>query len=117
MSLLPGAIALLILAAVFFLISWMSFHEKGVLFNTAYIFASKKEREKMNKAPYYRLSAKVFLIAGVGLVLLAAECMLMTDWLMLAALVVLFFDCMYAYRLAHKIEYPNGRKWRKKKKK
>ena len=117
MNLLPGAIALLIFAAIFFFISWLSFHERGFLFHTVYIFASKKEREKMNKVPYYRVSAKVFLIAGGGLVLLAAEFLLMTDWLMLAALVVLFFDCMYAYWLTHKVEYPNGRKWRKKKKK
>ena len=117
MNLLPGTILLLILAAVFFLISWLSFHEKGFLFNTVYIFADKKERAKMKKAPYYRVSAKVFLIAGIGLVLLAAECILMTDWLMLAALALLFFDCMYAYWLTHKIEYPNGRKWRRKKKK
>ena len=117
MNLIPGTIALLVLAAVFFFISWLSFREKGFLFHTVYIYASKKEREKMNKAPLYRISAKVFLIAGVGLVLMAAECTLMTNWLMLAALVVLFFDCMYAYWLTHKFEYPNGRKWRKKKKK
>ncbi len=117
MNLLPGTILLLILAAVCFLISWLSFHEKGFLFNTVYLFASKKEREKMNKSPYYRVSGRVFLIAGVGLVILAAEFLLMTDWLMLAALALLFFDCMYAYWLTHKLEYPNGRKWRKKKKK
>ena len=116
MNLSPLAIGILVLAAVFFLISWLSFREKGFLFHTIYIYASKKEREKMNKTPLYRVSARVFLIAGVGLVLLAAECLLMTDWLMLGALSVLFFDCMYAYWLTHKIEYPNGRKWRRKKK-
>ena len=68
-------------------------------------------------AVYRQCPTTVFLIAGIGLVLLAAECMLMTDWLMLAALALLFFDCMYAYRLTHKYEYPNGRKFFKKKKK
>ena len=116
MDLLPGTIALLIVAAVFFVISWLFFHEKGFLFHTMYIFASKQERANMNKAPLYRISAKVFLIAGIGLVLLALECLLMTDWLMLIALLILFFDCMYAYWLTHKVEYPNGRRFRKKKK-
>ncbi len=113
MNLSPIAIGMLVPAAACFLISWLSFHEKGIPFHTLYFFASKKEREKMNKAPLYRASAKVFLIAGVAFVLLAAECLLMTDWLMLGALMVLFFDCMYAYWLTHKIEYPNGRNWRK----
>ncbi|MBE6962228.1 MAG: DUF3784 domain-containing protein [Ruminococcaceae bacterium] len=110
------AIFFALLAAGAFLISWLSFHEKGVPFHTIYIYASKEERKQMNKAPLFRVSARVFLIAGAGLVMLAAECFLMTDWLMLGALIVLFFDCMYAYWLTHKIEYPNGRKWRKKKK-
>lgn len=117
MDLLPISIALLGIAAGFFVVSWLFFHEKGFLFHTMYIFASREERKKMNKAPLYRISAKVFLIAGIGLALLALECLLMTDWLMLGALLVLFFDCMYAYRLTHKIEYPNGRRFRKKKKK
>ena len=117
MNLYPLAIGICVLAAVFFFLSWLSFREKGFLFHTIYMFASKEERKKLNKSPLYRISAKVFLIAGVGLVLLAIECLLMTDWLVLVSLLVLFFDCMYAYRLTHKYEYPNGRKFFKKKKK
>ena len=117
MNLYPFAIGICVLAAVFFFLSWLSFREKGFLFHTIYIFASKEERKKLNKSPLYRISAKVFLIAGAGLVLLAIECLLMTDWLVLVSLLVLFFDCMYAYRLTHKYEYPNGRKFFKKKKK
>ena len=70
---------------------------------------------------YFRLielaGYSIALFASViGLVLLALECLLMTDWLMLIALLILFFDCMYAYWLTHKVEYPNGRRFRKKKK-
>ena len=101
----------------FVLTSFLSFREKGFLFHTIYICASKAERAKINKPPLYRISARVFLIAGVAMVLLAAECLLMTDWLMLIAMLILFFDCMYAYRLTHKFEYPNGRRFFKKKKK
>lgn len=116
MTFLNLSIFFTLLAAAAFVISWLSFHKKGFPIHTIYIYASKKEREQIDKAPLYRVSARVFLIAGVGLVMLAAECLLMTDWLMLGALIVLFFDCMYAYWLTHKIEYPNGRKWRRRKK-
>ena len=113
MVLYPLAIGMLASAAVCFLISCLSFLEKGTPFHTLYFFATNEERRKMNKAPLYRSTAKVFLIATVGFLLLAVECVLMTDWLMLGALLLLFFDCMYAYRLTHKIEYPNGRNWKK----
>ena len=36
-----------------FFMSVRSFMEKGFLFNNAYIYASKEEREKMNKKPHY----------------------------------------------------------------
>ena len=117
MNLYPFAGGILALAAVFFFISFLSFREKGFLFHTIYICASKAERAKINKSPLYRISARVFLIAGAAMVLLAAECLLMTDWRMLIAMLILFFDCMYAYRLTHKFEYPNGRRFFKKKKK
>lgn len=51
-----------ILAIIYLVISIMSFKEKGFLFNNAYIWASKQEREKMNKKPYYRQTAIVFAL-------------------------------------------------------
>ena len=47
-AVIPGAIAV-----TCFIISYLQFHEKGFLFNNAYIYTSKKERETMDKAPYY----------------------------------------------------------------
>ncbi|MBF4691515.1 DUF3784 domain-containing protein [Fusibacter sp. Q10-2] len=40
-----------------FIISYMQYKEKGFLFNNAYLYASKKERNEMNKKPHYRQSA------------------------------------------------------------
>ena len=54
-----------ILAFVCGVISFFSFKEKGFLFNNAYIYASKSERESMDKRPYYRQSAIVFLLLSV----------------------------------------------------
>ena len=59
------SIVLFTLSALAFFISIRSFKEKGFLFNNAYIYASKKQRETMNKKPYYRQSAIAFLIVGI----------------------------------------------------
>ncbi len=48
-----------------FIVSFRSFREKGFLFNNAYLYASKEERDMMDKKPYYRQSAIVFLMIGV----------------------------------------------------
>ena len=51
-------------SAAAFVVSIRSFLEKGFLLNNAYLGASKKERENMDKKPYYRQSAVVFLLVG-----------------------------------------------------
>ena len=47
MGYIIGAIILGIIAVACFVISYLQFNEQGVLFNNAYIFASKQERETM----------------------------------------------------------------------
>ena len=54
-----------VIAIICFIISYRQFHEKGFLFNNAYIYASKKERETMDKAPHYRQSGIVFALIGL----------------------------------------------------
>lgn len=54
------------IAVTCFIISILQFFRKGFLFNNAYIFASKQEKETMKKEPYYIQSAIVFLlISGI----------------------------------------------------
>jgi len=55
---------LFLIAVLAFFMSIRSFREKGFLFNNAYLYASEKERETMNKKPHYRQSAIVFLLLG-----------------------------------------------------
>ncbi len=67
---LVTAIIVFILAGICAFISARQFAEKGFLFNNAYIWASKDERERMDKKPHYRQSAIVFcLLSAVFLVL------------------------------------------------
>ena len=54
-----------VIAVICFIISYRQFHEKGFLFNNAYIYASKKERETMDKSPHYRQSGIVFALIGL----------------------------------------------------
>ncbi len=56
-----------------FIISLLQFKEKGLLFNNAYIYASKSERESMNKKAYYKQSAIVFLMIGILFLLIGVQ--------------------------------------------
>ncbi len=60
-----GIIINFILMVFCVLISVCQFAEKGFLFNNAYLFATKDERARMKKKPYYRQSAIVFCLLGV----------------------------------------------------
>ena len=59
------AVILGIAAAGAFLAAAFSFKEKGVLLNNAWLYASKEERERMDKTPYYRQTGVVFLLIGL----------------------------------------------------
>lgn len=49
---LIAVIIVFILAGTLLITGIMHFKEKGVLLNNAYLYASKEQREKMNKKPY-----------------------------------------------------------------
>ncbi len=50
----------IVLTVVCAVISFFQFRNKGFLFNNSYIYASKQERETMDKKPHYRQSGIVF---------------------------------------------------------
>lgn len=69
--------------------------EKGFLFNNAYIYASKEERERMDKKPHYRQTAVVLLCIGVVFLLNGIDVLLKTDWILYALIAVLVFAVIY----------------------
>ena len=79
-----------------FFMSVRSFMGKGFLFNNAYIYASKQEREKMNKKPYYRQSAIVFLLFGIVFLLLALAVLLEAYWIYFVGVAVVIITLIYA---------------------
>ena len=90
-----------------FFVSVRSFMEKGFLFNNAYIYASKQEREKMNKKPYYRQSAIVFLLLGIVFLLLALAVLLEVYWIYFVGVAVVIITLIYAIVSSITIEKNN----------
>lgn len=81
MTELIGAIICVIIAIITLTISIRSFKEKGFLVNNAYIWASEKEREQMDKKPHYRQTAVVFALLTAMFMCIAIEFMVKTGWL------------------------------------
>ena len=74
-------IVVLLLSMACAVISVFQFRRKGFLFNNAYLYAGKREKEKMNKAPHYRQSGVVFAFLSALFLCIAAECILKMSWL------------------------------------
>lgn len=91
-----GAIISGIVAIVCLVISYLQFNEKGFLFNNAYIYASKQERETMDKKPHYKQSGIVFLMIGIIFLINVAEMILETGWLFYLVIVVAIIVIAYA---------------------
>ena len=90
------AIALVMVSLFLFILSIRSFLEKGFLFNNAYIYASKKERETMNKKPYYRQTAIVFFLIGITFLLIGFAILFDAGWITYIAGVVIIIILIYA---------------------
>lgn len=91
-----GMIILGLLAILSFVFSYLQFHEKGFLFNNAYIYASKKERENMDKRPHYKQSGVIFLLLGIIWLINAVDIVLKTEWLFYLFIVVAVITVIYA---------------------
>ena len=91
------AAGVLFLLAIFALVlSFRSFGEKGFLLNNSYLYASKQEREAMDKKPYYRQSAIVFLLIACIFTLNGFAILLRIDWLSYFVVAVIFGAIVYA---------------------
>ena len=93
---LIGAAVLFLISALAFLLSIRSFREKGFLLNNAYLYASRQERETMDKKPHYRQSAIVFLLLGCIFLLNGLQVLLKAPWIFCAVLVLMIVTLGYA---------------------
>ena len=105
-EIVPASILFAVSIFLFFM-SGRSFMEKGFLFNNAYIYASKQEREKMNKKPHYRQSAIVFLLLGLIFLLNTIAVLLKVNWIFYIVVVVVIITLIYAIVSSITIEKNN----------
>ena len=78
------------------IISIRHFKDQGFLFNNSYIYASKKERETMDKKPYYRQSAIVFLILCFVFIVIEASLVLRDNRINLLEIPLVMAAVIYA---------------------
>ena len=96
MKILFSFFVCLILAIISLAISILSFHEKGFLFNNAYVWASKVEREKMDKKPHYKQSGIIFLLIGIVFTVNSVNAILETNFLFFIVIAILLIAVIYA---------------------
>ena len=94
-EIIPACI-LFAVATVAFVLSFRAFRGKGFLLNNAYIYASKKDRETMDKRPYYRQSAIVFGMIGLIFLLNGLSVLLAAKWITYAKVAVMIATAAYA---------------------
>lgn len=102
------AIILFAIAAAAFVISIFQFAGKGFLLNNAYLYATKSEREQMNKRPYYLQSGVNFALVGVMFVLLGIEVATQLSWM--SYLIVTIIALMLVFTLVSSIVINNRKK-------
>lgn len=98
---------LFLISALGFVMSIRSFKEKGFLFNNAYIYASKQERENMDKKPHYRQSAIVFLLIGIIFLLNGLAVIFSVDWIFYIVIAIIISALIYAIVSSIAIEKRN----------
>lgn len=103
-AMIIGAVFFGVFALICFIISGLQFQQKGFLFNNAYLWASEQERKTMDKKPYYRQSAIVFLLLGVSLTIFAVNVFFDLTWLWVLAYASAAAAVIYAIASAVKIE-------------
>jgi len=95
---------MLLLSIVSFVIAYFQLKEKGFLFHNSYIYASKEERNRMNKKPYFMQSALAFGAIGLIFLVLAAAIFTGWDWLFSVVLGLSFFLIVYAIVSSYYLE-------------
>ena len=90
------AIIVFAFSGILLRISIIQFRQKGFLLNNAYIYASKEQRKKMDKKPYYRQSAVIFCILSAVFTVVGLSLMLQNDRIVLFEIPLIAAAIIYA---------------------
>ena len=85
-----------VIAIACFILSYLQFNKKGYLVHNSYIYASKQERETMDKRPYFIQSGVIFLLLGIVFLINVVDVVIQTDWLFYCAIAVVVVIIIYA---------------------
>ncbi len=100
---LVSSIVLFCLSAGALVISVLQFCEKGFLWNNAYIYATEEERKKLDRRPYYRQSAVVFLFIAAIFCADGFACLLSSTALLYVSYPLIIGAIVYAIISYNKI--------------
>ena len=92
------------ISLLMFIMSIRSFQEKGFLLNNAYLYATKQQREEMDKKPYYRQSSVIFLLIGIIFLLNGFSALLGVGWFSYVVVAVIIITLVYAIASSIAIE-------------
>ena len=92
------ALAIVLFSFSFILLVWgvLSLFNKGFLFNNAYIYANKKEREHMNKKPYYIQTGIVFISLSIASCLEGFNALLRYDVFFVLFIIIIVVTLVFA---------------------
>ena len=90
------AVVLFSIALAAFVVSLRSFRCKGFLLNNAFLYASDRDRETMDKKPYYRQSAVVFLLIGINFALNGLAVLSSLYWITYIGTAIVIGTIVYA---------------------
>ena len=91
-------LAIVLFSFSFILLVWgvLSLFNKGFLFNNAYIYANKKEREQMNKKPYYIQTGIVIILLSIASCLEGFNALLRYDVFFVLFIILIVVTLVFA---------------------
>ena len=101
-------VLILLFSVISFVIAFFQFKEKGFLFNNSYIYASKEERNNMNKKPYYQQSAIAF--SAVGIMFIMTAIAIIIGWKLLFPIIIIFSVLLIIYAVISSVIIEGKRK-------
>ena len=93
---LIAVIIVFTLAGILLITGVMHFKEKGVLLNNSYLFASREQRETMNKKPYYRQTAIIFCILSAVFIVVGVSHVFRNDSILMIEIPLIASAMIYA---------------------
>lgn len=79
-----------------FVIAFFQNKETGPVFTNTFLYATRKERETMDKKPEYRLARNVFIMFGAVFFLVTLYALLSLRWLIYPVIALIVVIIVYA---------------------